>query len=188
MKITKYSKFITASISNSYLADDILFDDVIRVDIEFDFDCIRNYIQSSHQFDKFPGKEQFRQDVINLLEEKYFFDVIEDNYDGKLQKGHFSNREDSISLYIDAYLDLNIPLKETPILMKHYRNRLLAVISPSAQVYLPLGGSFHYQTEYLKDIIYKLNLLYIFWSNNIPIKIKYKAPDIGYQNPLINLE
>ena len=107
MKITKYSKFITASISNSYLADDILFDDVIRVDIEFDFDCIRNYIQSSHQFDKFPGKEQFRQDVINLLEEKYFFDVIEDNYDGKLQKGHFSNREDSISLYIDAYLDLN---------------------------------------------------------------------------------
>jgi len=32
----------------------------------------------------------------------------------------------------DAYLDLNIPLKETPILMKHYKNRLLAAVSPSA--------------------------------------------------------
>jgi hypothetical protein len=32
----------------------------------------------------------------------------------------------------DAYLDLKIPLKETPILMKHYKNRLLAVIVPSA--------------------------------------------------------
>ena len=32
----------------------------------------------------------------------------------------------------DAYLDLNIPLSETPALMKHYKNRLLAVINPSA--------------------------------------------------------
>ena len=84
----------------------------------------------------------------------------------------------------DAYLDLNIPLKETPILMKHYKNRLLAVINPSSQVYLSLGGSFHYKTEYLKDIIYKLNLLYVFWSNNIPIKIKYEEPTLGCFNPI----
>ena len=44
----------------------------------------------------------------------------------------------------DAYLDLNIPLRETPILMKHYKNRLLATIVPSSQVYLSLGGSYHY--------------------------------------------
>ena len=62
----------------------------------------------------------------------------------------------------DAYLDLNIPLKETPILMKHYKNRLLAVIRNSSQIYLSLGGSFYYRTDYFKDILYKLNLLYVF--------------------------
>lgn len=84
----------------------------------------------------------------------------------------------------DAYLDLEIPLKETPILMKHYKNRLLAVVNKSAQVYLSLGGSFHYQSDYLKDIIYKLNLLYVFWSCNIPLKIKYEEPTVGCYNPI----
>lgn len=87
----------------------------------------------------------------------------------------------------DAYLDLNIPLKETPILMKHYKNRLLAVITPSSKVYFSLGGSFHYRTDYFKDIIYKLNLLYIFWSCNIPLKLKYEEPTLGCYNPLIDL-
>ena len=85
---------------------------------------------------------------------------------------------------VDAYLDLNIPLKETSILMKHYKNRLLAVIAPNAQVYLSLGGSFHYQTDYYKDFIYKLNLLYVFWSCNIPIKLKYEEPVFGCYNPI----
>ena len=84
----------------------------------------------------------------------------------------------------DAYLDLQIPLKETPILMKHYKNRLLAVINQSSQIYLSLGGSFHYKTDYLKDIIYKLNLLYVFWSCNIPLKIKYEEPSLGCYNPI----
>ena len=87
----------------------------------------------------------------------------------------------------DAYLDLNIPLKETPILMKHYKNRLLAVINPSSQVYLSLGGSFHYQSDYLKDIVYKLNLLYVFWSCGIPLKIKYEEPIFGCYNPISDL-
>ena len=84
----------------------------------------------------------------------------------------------------DAYLDLNIPLKETAVLMKHYKNRLLAVIVPSSQVYLSLGGSFHYNIDYYRDIIYKLNLLYVFWSCGIPLKIKYEEPAMGYYNPI----
>ena len=87
----------------------------------------------------------------------------------------------------DAFLDLNIPLKETPILMKHYKNRLLAVVRPSSQIYLSLGGSFYYQSDYLKDIIYKLNLLYVFWSCNIPLKIKYEEPTLGCYNPISDL-
>ena len=83
----------------------------------------------------------------------------------------------------DAFLDLNIPLNETPALMKHYKNRLLAVIVPSSQIFLSLGGSFHYRTEYYKDLIYKMNLLYIFWSQGIPIKLKYEEPTLGCYNP-----
>lgn len=87
----------------------------------------------------------------------------------------------------DAYLDLNIPLNETSILMKHYKNRLLAVINPSSQVYLSIGGSFHYRTDYFKDLLYKLNLLYIFWSCKIPLKLKYEEPKLGCYNPLSDL-
>ena len=87
----------------------------------------------------------------------------------------------------DAFLDLKIPLNETSVLMKHYKNRLLAVIVPNSQVYLPLGGSLHYQTEYFQDLLYKLNLLYIFWSCNIPLKLKYEEPVFGCYNPLSDI-
>jgi hypothetical protein len=71
--------------------------------------------------------------------------------------------------------------------MKHYKNRLLATIVANSQVYLSLGGSFHYRTDYFKDIIYKLNLLYVFWSNSIPIKIKYEEPTFGCYNPISDI-
>ena len=86
-----------------------------------------------------------------------------------------------------SYLDLNIPLSETPILMKHYKNRLLAVINPSALVYISLGGSYHYRSDYYRNLIYKLNLLYIFWSCNIPIKMKYDEPNMGCYDPIADI-
>lgn len=84
----------------------------------------------------------------------------------------------------DAYLDLDIPLKETPILMKKYKGRLLANITPASQVYLSIGGSFHYQSDYFKNLRYKLNLLLVFWSCNIPIKLKYEEPTLGCYDPI----
>ena len=87
----------------------------------------------------------------------------------------------------DTFLNLNIPLKETPILMKYYKNRLLAVINPTSHVYISLGGSLHYKTEYIKNLIYKLNLLYVFWSQNIPLKIKYEEPRLGCYDPIAEL-
>ena len=71
--------------------------------------------------------------------------------------------------------------------MKHYKNRLQAVVTPSSRVYLSLGGSFHYKTEYFKDIRYKLNLLYVFWSCHIPVKIKYEEPELGCYNPIADI-
>lgn len=97
-------------------------------------------------------------------------------------------RENSlIAKGTDAYLDLNIPLNETPILMKHYKNKLLALINPNSQIYIPIGGSFHYKSEYLQNIIYKLNLLYVFWSCNIPLKFKYEIPEVGCYDPISDL-
>ena len=87
----------------------------------------------------------------------------------------------------NSFLDLNIPLKETPILMKHYKNRLLAVINQSSQVFITLGGSFHYQSDYFRNILYKLNLLYVFWSCNIPLKIKYEEPALGCYDPIADI-
>ena len=87
----------------------------------------------------------------------------------------------------DAYLDLDIPLKETPILMREYKNRLLAVINNTSRVYLKIGGSFHYRTEYFQDLFYKLNLLYVFWSCNIPVKFKYIEPTLGCYNPIADI-
>lgn len=84
--------------------EEILFDDHIFIDIEVELD---QGIMSSTYVDRFPGKENFRKDVIDILENRYGFEVIKDVYDGKLQKGHFSDRSDSISLYLDTYFDLS---------------------------------------------------------------------------------
>lgn len=39
----------------------------------------------------------------------------------------------------------------------------------------------------MQDFVYKINLLYLFWANNIPIKIKYIYPEIGHIDPLYDL-
>ena len=39
----------------------------------------------------------------------------------------------------------------------------------------------------MQDFVYKINLLYLFWANNIPIKIKYIYAEIGHIDPLYNL-
>lgn len=81
-------------------------------------------------------------------------------------------------------LDINIPLDEVYYMFKSYKNDFLADIAKTSNVFLSLGGSYKSSFQYFKDFIYKLNLLYSFWSQGIPIKIKYLYPQIGYKNPL----
>lgn len=97
-------------------------------------------------------------------------------------------RATSISRAADVVLDMNIPLEETGYMVKRYKNKLLADIQKNTPVYLPLGGTFSSDFQYFKDFIYKLNLLYVYWSVDIPIKIKYQYPAVGYNNPLEALE
>ena len=90
--------------ANKYtLNSDIIFSDSIQIHVDIDTD---KQIYALNSIQRFPGKDQFRQDAIDILE-SFGFDIITDVYDGKMQKGHFSNREDSISLYFDTYYDLH---------------------------------------------------------------------------------
>ena len=85
-------------------------------------------------------------------------------------------------------LDTKIPLEDVNYMMKKYKNLFLAEITKTSKVYLPLGGSYISDFQYYKDFIYKLNLLFSFWSQNIPIKIMYIKPRLGLINPIENLE
>ena len=85
-------------------------------------------------------------------------------------------------------LDLDIPYDEIYYMLKKYKNAFLADVTPSSHVALPIGGTFPTDFQYYKDIIYKLNLLYSFWSKQIKIKIKYFYPQNNYNNPLEDLE
>lgn len=84
-------------------------------------------------------------------------------------------------------LDLKIPLTDINYMFKKYEKLFLAEITKTSTVYIQLGGSYISSFEYFKDFIYKINLLYSFWSHKIPIKLIYKYPLIGYKNPLQNL-
>lgn len=85
-------------------------------------------------------------------------------------------------------LDLNIPLDEVYYMFKSYLNSFRADITATSYIALFLGGSYATNFQYYKDFVYKMNLLYSFWSKGINIKIKYDYPKIGYKNPLEELE
>lgn len=85
-------------------------------------------------------------------------------------------------------LDLNIPLEETYYMFKEYKNLFLADIMPTSNIFLPIGGTYHSTNHYGQDLIYKLQLLYCFWSHKIPIKLLFIEPEMGINNPLANLE
>lgn len=63
----------------------------------------------------------------------------------------------------------------------------LADINKSTAVYIPIGGTFQTNLQYYKDLIYKLNILYSFWSYKIPIKLKYIPSKVGITSNIINL-
>lgn len=84
-------------------------------------------------------------------------------------------------------LDLDIPLDETKYLFREYKQFFLADITKYTTVSLKIGGTFATNFQYYKDLIYKLNLLYCFWSNNIPIKLRYFPPQLGTNCCITNL-
>lgn len=84
-------------------------------------------------------------------------------------------------------LNIKVPQDEIPYMFKEYSKLFLADITQSSNVFLPLGGSLPTKDEYYKDLIYKLNLLYSFWSYGILMKIKLEEPFPGKINPISNI-
>lgn len=170
-----------------------------------------NHILDDSYYRRFAGTKELPLPPINRRKKVYIYDrdffqpnwetIIEDIAEHKpssinfIHPVHFhrlteffaARENDIISKSNDTYLDINIPLKETGYLMRNYKTKLLEFISPGSAIYLSLGGSFNYQMDYYKDFIYKLNLLYEFWANKVPLKIKYEYPALGCYNPIAEL-
>ena len=92
-----------------------------------------------------------------------------------------------VSRTSNVILELEIPLTDVNYMLKKYSNLFLADITENSNIFLSLGNSFATSFHYYRDYIYKLNLLYSFWSYGIPIKIKYISPKIGSNDPLSHL-
>lgn len=132
-----------------------------------------------------PGWERIIDDIaehkpssVNFIHPVHFYKLSD----------FFKVRENEIiSKSNDVFLDINIPLQDTKYMLRTYKNKLLELIMPRSQIFLSLGGSYHYQTEYYKNFVYKMNLLYTLWSNRIPIRLKYEEPTLGCFDPLADL-
>lgn len=85
-------------------------------------------------------------------------------------------------------LDIDIPLDEVGYMLRHYKNLFLADIVPSTNTALYIGGSWPTTLQYCRDLVYKLNLLFSFWSCGIKVKLYYKESELGIANPLEDLE
>lgn len=85
-------------------------------------------------------------------------------------------------------LDLNISLEDVSYMMKRYGKLFLADVNQATAVYIPLQGNQSTLIQYCRDLVYTLNLLYCFWSKNIPIRIYFIEPKIGTINPILELE
>lgn len=85
-------------------------------------------------------------------------------------------------------LDIPIPLKDIDYMLNNYKKMFLADITQNSNVMLFLGGTWPTVIQYSRDLIYKLNLLFSFWSKKIPIKLYYQEPDIGVNNQLEDLD
>lgn len=103
MKI--YKHYIAASDKEKFITSQVLFDDKIEITVDV-FPDYSIASSTSIEFSRFPGTEKFRLDVLDLLENKYHFEVIESLHEGKRQKGYVSNRDDSCSVYFDTYFNI----------------------------------------------------------------------------------
>ena len=91
-------------------------------------------------------------------------------------KQFFTLREDyeKVSRSNKVVLDYFVPLHQFDTYFSKYKLKLLGEITKTSEVYIYLGKNYsnnaYGETFYSKNIYYCLNLLFSYWSRNIPIK------------------
>lgn len=132
-----------------------------------------------------PGWENLIKEITNRKPSTIF--TIHPIFCHTLNEYFTLRQNNKISRNNDFILDLNIPTEDINYMLKKYKDLFLADVWPTSSVYITLGNTFKTSFQYYKDLIYKLNLLYAFWSKGINIKIKYIEPDTGVTDPLKDL-
>lgn len=91
-------------------------------------------------------------------------------------KQFFTLREDyeKVSRSNKVILDYFVPLHHFDMYFSKYKLKLLGEITKTSEVYIYLGKNYsnnaYGDTFYIKNLYYCLNLIFSYWSRNIPIK------------------
>lgn len=94
----------------------VIFEDVLNIQVEMDLDVF-NYIQSAINPDGVYNLEAYREEVADILENEFGFEIMKETVNGKLQRGKCTNRphpsrsgspkpNESISIYFNTFYDL----------------------------------------------------------------------------------
>lgn len=102
--------------------------------------------------------------------------------DFRFVRAHTKIRRDN-----DVILNFNKNCQDFNEILNKNKNYFLGEITKTSKVFLPFGGTKQTSFEYCRDLIEILNLLYLFWSKGIKIKLKYIYPNKGIINPIENL-
>lgn len=100
-------------------------------------------------------------------------------------KQFFTLREDyeKVSRTNKIILDYYVPLHHFETYFGKYKLKLLGEITKNSEVYIYLGKNYganaYNEVFYLKNLYYSLNLIFSYWSRNIPIKAELFIPDDG---------
>ena len=88
-------------------------------------------------------------------------------------------------------LDYFVPLHQLEVYFGKYKMKLLGEITTNSNVYIYLGKCYGAQaynnTFYVKNILYCLNLLFSYYSRNIPIMAEIHYPKFEEDNPYLEI-
>lgn len=100
-------------------------------------------------------------------------------------KQFFTLREDyeKVSRANKIILDFFVPLHHFETYFGKYKLKLLGEITKNSEIYVYLGKNYsanaYGEVFYLKNLYYCLNLIFSYWSRNIPIKAEMYIPSDG---------
>lgn len=88
-------------------------------------------------------------------------------------------------------LDYFVPLHQLEVYFGKYKMKLLGEITTNSSIYIYLGKSYGAQaynnTFYVKNILYCLNLLFSYYSRNIPVMAEIYYPKFEEDNPYLEI-